>query len=443
MKSFNPILIFICLLLAGALFFPACIDEDFDQPPTEGVDPGLTVTTTIAELKALHKKGQFETIQEALVVKGVIVADDATGNWYRTFVLQDETGGIEVLVDLTDSYVLYPRGREVYIKCKGLVLGDYNDLVQLGGYVTRDQELGPVLSVGGNLVRSVKKDVPEPKLKVFNQLTPADVSTLVRFENVQFISGDTSTTFADPLTKDAYNLTIENCAFQPLILRTSGFATFAGAPIPNGSGTIIGILGVYRGDYQLLVRDLKDVFLDGTRCIFDPCAGTVVTEVASVDEPFSTGADNQDVKITGWSNVATKGSRLWRWRVFDGNFYAQATAFGDNSNQQMETWLITPAIKLDVPKVLSFESAKAFWVHDGLSVWVSKDFVCDPKQATWQPLNATIAKQSDTDHVFIGSGTIDLSGLTGKVFIGFKYTGSGPGGQTTTYRVDNVVVKNK
>ncbi len=37
---------------------------------------------------------------------------------------------------------------------------------------------------------------------------------------------------------------------------------------------------------------------------------------------------------------------------------------------------------------------------------------------------------------------IDLSGFTGPVRIGFKYVGSGPGGQTTTFRVENVKVTN-
>ncbi|MBK9017163.1 MAG: choice-of-anchor J domain-containing protein [Saprospiraceae bacterium] len=109
----------------------------------------------------------------------------------------------------------------------------------------------------------------------------------------------------------------------------------------------------------------------------------------------------------------------------------------------METWLVTPLIDIVGPMTLSFETAKQVWVHDGLSVWVSTDFECDPTAATWTELNgAILAGQPNIDFEWIFSGDIDLSAYIGqKVAIGFKYVGSGPGGQTTTYRVDNVQVQ--
>ena len=88
--------------------FTACLDEDFDTPPVDGVDPGLNPTMTIKDFKALHSSGSYETIDEDIIIGGVVVADDASGNWFRSFVLQDETGGIEILTDIADSYVLYP-----------------------------------------------------------------------------------------------------------------------------------------------------------------------------------------------------------------------------------------------------------------------------------------------------------------------------------------------
>ena len=109
----------------------------------------------------------------------------------------------------------------------------------------------------------------------------------------------------------------------------------------------------------------------------------------------------------------------------------------------METWLVTPLLDINGPKTLSFETAKAFWVHDGLSVWISTDFNCDPLSATWSPLaGAMLAGSVNVDNEWIFSDDIDLTSYIGqKVAIGFKYVGSGPGGQTTTYRVDNVVVQ--
>ncbi len=434
-------LLFSLLLLAG-ISFNACLEEDFDQPPTGGIDPGLTATTTIAELKAMHAWGEKETIAEDLIIKGIVAADDASGNYYQIFVLQDETAGINVLVEQGDAYVNYPVGREIYIKCKGLVLSDYNNLISLGGGLDATGSPTNIIDLTGHIIKGVKKEPYAPKVKKIAELTLDDVSTLITLENVQFITDDTASTYADQINKVTLNKTMEDCGFNPILVRTSGFASFAGEKIPSGSGTFTGILSVFRNDFQFIIRDLSDIHLDNARCVFDPCAGTVVTTVTSIDEDFESGANNQDLALTGWTNIAVKGSRLWRYKEFDGNVYVQATAFNDTA-PEMESWIVTPGIQLDAPKVASFQSAQAFFTHNAMSVWISSDFVCDPANASWQPLNCTLAGTGEANYEFISSGDIDLSGFSGKVFIGFKYVGDGGAGQTVSYQIDNLVVKNK
>ncbi|HXR81414.1 MAG TPA: choice-of-anchor J domain-containing protein, partial [Saprospiraceae bacterium] len=123
------------------------------------------------------------------------------------------------------------------------------------------------------------------------------------------------------------------------------------------------------------------------------------------------------------------------------NHYAQATSFQDVA-VEMESWLITPSIVLDVPKKITFESAYAFLVQNGLTIWISSDFNgTNVGTATWTQLFPTIASAANPENTFIPSGNIDLSGFTGPVRIGFKYVGSGPGGQTSTFRIDNVKVE--
>jgi hypothetical protein len=158
---------------------------------------------------------------------------------------------------------------------------------------------------------------------------------------------------------------------------------------------------------------------------------------------FTEFANNTDVSLPGWLNVAVKGTRIWRAQVFNTDHYAQATAFNDAA-AEMETWLISPAIDISKPKWLSFITAKAFWVHDGFSLLASTDFNgSDIQSATWTPVAATLAKESDTDHAWIPSGDIDLEQFSQPVYIAFRYVGSGPGGQTTSYRVDDIKVREK
>ncbi|MBI1226819.1 MAG: hypothetical protein GC192_16405 [Bacteroidetes bacterium] len=437
----NLVKFFLPALFLGVLF-NACLKEDFDQPPTEGTDPGLTANATIAQLKALHTLGELETITEDWIVKATVVADDASGNLYQSFVIQDETGGIMVKIETADSYTLYPVGREIYIKCKGLVIGDYNNLYQLGGFITDDGQLGNIIKISDHLVRGKKGTPPVPKVKTISELNFDDVNTLVTVTNVQFVVSDTAFTFADPVTRTTYNRDLEDCNGVSLLVRTSGYADFAGVSLPEGGGNLTGILQIYRSDLQFLVRDMNDVQMSGARCSGpigpDPCANGSVPVVTGVDENFDALVDYDPVTLNGWTNIALKGTRVWQARAFSGNIYAQATAFNDAS-PEMDTWLISPRIDLTQAQVLTFETAKSFWTHDGLSVMISTDFQCDPTSATWQPLNATIAKQSDADNAFIPSGDVDLSAFVGqKIAIGFHYIGGSGAGQTGTFRVDNI-----
>ena len=148
------------ILFVFSFCFHACVEEDFDQPPTTGEDPGLAATTTIAELVAMHTLGDGATeITDDLIIKGTVIADDFTGNWYRSFVIQDETGGVTVSIDQTESYFLYPIGREVHVKLRGLSLDDYNNLVQLGVYNPVTKELDDISDVTGHIFGGVLKGV--------------------------------------------------------------------------------------------------------------------------------------------------------------------------------------------------------------------------------------------------------------------------------------------
>ncbi len=628
---------FLLALLALVLMIPmACVDLDYDQPPPGGEDPNLPVNITIAELKSRHTLGSYEEITDDVTFQGLVVSDDKEGNFFKQLIIQDETGGIEMRIEMTDLNNVYPVGRKVYVKARGLWLGDYGGTTQLGAGKGVDNDGDPILIripesiIDLFIIPATYGNPVTPALVTVDELSFGMVSTLVQLDDVQFIPGDAGQTYADAILQVTLNREIEDCTKKRLIVRTSGFASFAGDTTPVGNGTIVGVLSIFRDDYQLTIRDLNDVNMEGDRCglanqmsiqavrdlyaggttsvasgsikgivtsdytsqsvtgrnlfIQDATAGIVIRfdnnhpfvlgneisvdisgatlsefsgllqiegvptgnglvvgnpgdatpRVATVleiltnaeawestlvqiknatlsgntvfsgdvtvtdatgsmvlftrnqadfagsplpsgevtltallsefnapnlvmrnasdveggdppgctdtDENFESLSNDADINLPGWANIAVKGTRLWRAKEFDDNVYAQATAFGDNASE-MEAWLITPCIDLDVAKKINFTSAYGFFTHDGLTVWVSSDFDgSDVGGATWQQLHPTLAESSDTEHAFIPSGDVDLSGFTGPVRIGFKYVGSGTGGETTSFRIDDVKV---
>ena len=110
-------------LLAVVLSITACLNGDFDEPPINIPTVDFSSNTTIAALKALYQ-GSLDSISDDIIIKGKVVANDESGNLYKKLVIQDETAGIEILLNKTSLYNEYKLGQEVYVKCKGMYLGD-------------------------------------------------------------------------------------------------------------------------------------------------------------------------------------------------------------------------------------------------------------------------------------------------------------------------------
>jgi hypothetical protein len=432
------------LLLGLTLLVSSCVDLKFDEPPADGEPVQINPNATLQDLKAFHVPGQFVTIPDSLIVRAVVVADDRSGNFYKTLIIQDESAGIELKVNSIGLFNQFPIGRELFILCKGLVISDFNGLIQLGGSTYLDNNGGTRLGgieevlISRFLIPGRTNQAPAPLERTITTLRLADLSRLVRLDEVQFAESSANQLYADPVTQFSVNRTLEDCQKNTVILRSSGYADFAGDRTPQGKGSIIAVVGVFGGSLQLFIRDTGDVTMEGARCGQSGPGG-----VDQLNENFESVGNQQDVALSGWLNIAAKGTRLWRGRTFDSNTYVQATAFGDNA-AEMDTWMITPAINLSSAKTLSFRSAINVWVHNGGSVLVSTDFDGNnPATATWTALPATLAGQGNANYAWVESGTLDLPVVAGKGYIAFRYTGSGPGGQTTSFIIDDVVVKNK
>ena len=136
------ILISITLLLVAAACqeFQPVFTGQYDNPESyERAE--LVPTHTIAQLADMYVNGKPWTIDEEIIIKGVVSTTDKPGNFYKSFYIQDETGGMEIKIGKNGLYNDYKPGQTVYIKCNGLTLGMYgyksgnyggNGMVQLG-----------------------------------------------------------------------------------------------------------------------------------------------------------------------------------------------------------------------------------------------------------------------------------------------------------------------
>ncbi len=129
------------LLLAGLLMV-SC-KRTFTDPPELG-DPDIVANISIKDIKARYTSGAPVAITDDAVIEGVVSCDDRSGNYYQQIAIQDSTGGVLLRLAGNNHFNNYPVGRKLFVKLKGLYLGQYNGTLQFGGGVDT-----PYLNQGG------------------------------------------------------------------------------------------------------------------------------------------------------------------------------------------------------------------------------------------------------------------------------------------------------
>ncbi len=443
------------LILFSALItfgLSSCFKGDYDDPPAYS-DANLEVNQTILDLKTWFAENNAsrnpKTVTEDWIIKGIVTSSDKDGNIYKQLFFQDETAGICLSIDAVNTYTDYPVGRYIYMKLKGLTLGTYGGLVQIGYGIDAQYSPAGVFRLPTTIVSdhiykgAVSETAPTPiMVSDFSQLTDSLQSMLVMLENVELPDNELGETYADAVAQVSKNRTLRNCNNQTIILRNSGYAAFAGEKMPRGNGGAQGIFTVYNGDLQFLVSDtsglsgLKNIRCDGT----DPNANYLL------EENFESTATNTTINgINGWETVMEAGSKDWVGGSYGGTRFAKMSAY-NSGDASMLTWLISPEIDLTgLSSVsLSFLTLEGYDNGAQLKVYYSTDYAGDgnPQDANWNELTADIAGGTSSGYAaaWTPSGDVDLSQIGTKVHLAWKYIGSDSGGQTTTFEVDNIKV---
>ncbi len=396
------------------------------------VDPSKVVS--IESILDRRVSGVETLLGSDTYIKGAVVSSDETGNFYKSLTIEDESGAVAILVDATNLTSSYGLGSIAYVHLQDLFISDYNGLPQLGyAPSTSNVKRIPEGLLSSVVLASNESNNLSPTVVGLGELSEEYLNRYISIEDLEIEDGAIGSRFADGDNQQSVNHTLQDCDGNTILLRTSGFADFANDVVPSGNGSIKGVLQVFGSDYQLILNFPEDARFSDTRCDGNGGGGNNNT---SID--FEGQIDFDPVSIDGWTNVAVQGERIWEKRSFDGNGFAEVKAYQDTS-PVTEAWLISSEIDTEATGTLSFQSANAFYAHQGLSLWYSTDFSGDINTATWNELSATLADANSGDYNWVNSGDIDLSSL-GSIVIGFKYEGTS-GGNTTTYRLDNISIR--
>lgn len=410
-----------CLVLS--ILLGACVKQDFKEPVMVVPKANLTSNITLAQLVARHTiAGKLDSINGDTIVCGVVIANDESGNLYKDIVIQDTTGGILIKIEKSDYNTEYKVGQRVYIKCKGLVLGDYSGLPQLG----KPYFSNGVWSVGriANVYfkdhffkDSLPGNAPAPKtVSSFSDLKPSYKNTLVKLINVSFPNA--GRTFSDQYLTTSTPLADRVGSSTAVYVRTSNYASFAQEIIPSGLGTVTGVLGYYSGAYQLTIRNMNDLqnFIPLT---------VILKEAWDSSEPLD------------WKKISLSSNKNWYWD----SQYKCMVCSGYGGDAPCDDWLITPEINLtDADSAFFSFRTWTKYTDNGypypLQVLVSDNYSGGNSLTgvSWTPMTANFP--SAHSQTWTSSGDINLKHfMKKKIRIAFRYR-STSGSSASTWEVD-------
>lgn len=257
----------------GAAALTSCGD-DFVSPPMVVPSATIEANTSILDLKTAYwtaDRNYVKTIGlndagEHTIIRGRVISSDQTGNIYKSVIIYDGSAALNLSINAYDLYQTYQFGQEVVIDVTELNIGGYNGLMQLGGEGTynnapsmtfMDSEVFAAhAQVDGlsnpQLVDTIPATIPD--VLAAKQSTEGLIlwqSRLVRIDNVRwdapgkpYAEGTSST-----------NRYIIDESGNQLLVRNSAYASFKNELLPQGYGSVTGILSYYGTDWQLMLID--------------------------------------------------------------------------------------------------------------------------------------------------------------------------------------------
>ncbi|MCA4809882.1 hypothetical protein IF128_09030 [Empedobacter stercoris] len=268
-------------LSLGLFTAQSCVQDDDYSVPSLDCPQKKEANITIKDLldqvyKKTLKLDDKGMVADDLIVEGIVITSDESGNLANTISFQDKasgaTAGIQIELAERPVYGFYPIGSTVQVNLKGLKVAEDRGTIRIGTKIagsTFDLDRMPKELREKVFIKTcdpIQAIAPKEVNSLAEALRSENVNTLVKIKNVQFKSPDTEKTYyPDGSTATADNVSLIDKSGTETDLRTSKYASFKDVELPTGSGEITVLVSKYNSSYQVYIRDTKDVNFDQPR----------------------------------------------------------------------------------------------------------------------------------------------------------------------------------
>lgn len=395
---------------------------------------------SIADLKTqfatiINSDNGYKQIEKDMMIKAVVTGNDVSGNIYNQVSVQDASGAIIIAINGSGLSGYLPVGQEILVNLKGLYIGSYKKLPQIGGVNTK-------LSDGSLGMGKIERAIWNEHFKILNpgeadastvvpeefdltKLTDAaymdaNVGKLMTLKKVKFASANGKNVWAPDDTNTSLELidaeTGKRINKNNLVVRNSGYSKFANEVVPQGVFDITGIFTRFGNTWQIVLRstdDLKSVVL------------------AYLSEPFDASQGNFTI-----DNIKLADGVEFVWKWASAAYGMKASGYVNGSKQELQSRLKSPAIDLKSAKSAKLMFDQAINFASNMKQECKVQISTDGK--TWTDLDVQ-GYPTENSWTFVSS-TADLTKYCGKtIYIGFLYSSSPT--SAPTWEVKNFAVK--
>ena len=370
----------VILLIGVTLVFTAC-KKKLDQPDITPFPSGTE--WTVGQILDTLATGTFQFDKEwhkNAIVKGYVIADETGGNIYRTFYLRGTDGKCIAVYrkgasDGGSDDFNVKVGDYIGYSLYGSIISEYSKLPQIQ---VQEHDVNKLIVI---YKRGCYDEAQPVKTTIARINAGEHLCDLVQIDSVQFEVYE-GLTYAEGQTNT--NRSLVSCAGESIIVRTSGYASFAAEPLPSGKGRLTSIASVYNTTWQLLIRNTYDVNLNNPRC--GEGGETMEMPYAQI---FS-------ASFGTYTTYSVVGDQVWEIAYNT----AKMTGYANQTNYENEDWLISSPVNVSsvehAKAVISYIAKYTPAYDDDVTIQISSDYVYgdDPTTATWTQLSATLPNTS-------------------------------------------------
>lgn len=246
------------LFAAILLFLSAAVGcyDSHKAPLLEEVT--MQANCAIGQLRQLCSSGCYNVVTDIVCI-GRVVSSDKEGNFYRSVVVEDESGGVEIKLGTYNIESQYPVGLMVTLCLNGTAIMVEDGVVKMGlppqSFDTAPREMEAQSVINKHLIRGSSIEDISPMVCDIASLSLSLCGRFVRVENLLYSP-------LEGYEEKEYYLFMDSSG-RSICSHISSYADFANFDIPTSKLSIQGILyyenvGMGIGKQFVIKPRLKD-----------------------------------------------------------------------------------------------------------------------------------------------------------------------------------------